>query len=82
MEENTDIVVQERNAGPRKGFYYNTKAGGYTPCKSKPGEVEPKKFPVRIIVLLVIGVVALLAYIFRDKLKTLWLKKTKEALTS
>lgn len=42
MEETQEVqteadfkVVQERNSGGRKGFYYNYKAGGYVPAKPK-----------------------------------------------
>jgi hypothetical protein len=48
----------------------------------KAGKLKPKGKPVLLIALLIIGAIGILAYIFRNKLKTLWTNKFKEVLTS
>lgn len=77
---NTEFV-EEKNTGGRKGFYYDYKLGGYVPAKPKVSKSGPEGKNTRLIILVVIAVIGLLAYIFRDKLKTLWLEKTKEVLS-
>jgi hypothetical protein len=85
MEDLKTEVVQEKNSGPRKGFFYDAKLGGYVPAKSesviKRTEREELEKRNKLFIFIAIGVIGLLAYIFRDKLKTLWLKKTKEILS-
>ncbi len=83
MGELQTEVVQEKNSGPRKGFFYDRELGGYVPAKSKTltGAAATNR-NVTLTILIVVGIVGLLAYIFRDKLKTLWLNKTKEVLSS
>lgn len=79
--QNTEFV-QERNSGARKGFYYDYKLGGYMTAKPKLEKAEPTGNKTKLIILFVVGIIGILAYIFRVKLKTLWLKKTKEVLSS
>lgn len=82
MEELRTEFAQEKNTGGRKGFYYDYKLGGYMPAKGKSGKSTPGESNNKLILIVALGVVGLLAYIFRDKLKTLWLRKAKEALSS
>ena len=83
MSEIDTGFVQEKNTGARKGFYYDYKLGGYVVAKPKPlTGAELDKRRNTLILLFVVGLVGVLVYIFRDKLKKLWLEKTKQALTS
>jgi hypothetical protein len=68
--------VQEKNTGVRKGFFYNNYKGGYVPAVGKPKNLKSKDDNKRFIPFVVIGIIGLLAYLFRDKLKALMLKKT------
>lgn len=74
--------VQERNSGARKGFFYDRELGGYVPAKGKKRETAQRQDNVKLIILIAVTAVAVLAYIFRNKLKTLWLQKAKEVLSS
>lgn len=83
MEELKTEFVQERNSGARKGFFYDREKGGYVPAKVKPVTgLERNERRNRLIILIAIGVIGILVYIFRNKLKNLWLQKTKEVLSS
>jgi hypothetical protein len=77
MEELKTEFVQEKFSGPRKGFYYDQKLGGYMPAKPKVGKSDLTGGNTKLIILVAIGVIGILAYLFRDKLKALWLEKTK-----
>jgi hypothetical protein len=67
--------VQEKNTGNCKGFFYDHNKGGYVPAAGKPKNLKSKDDNKRFIPLVVIGILGLLAYLFRDKLKALMLKK-------
>jgi hypothetical protein len=67
--------VQEKNTGARKGFFYNWQKGGYVPAVGKPKNLKSKDDNKRFIPIVVIGMIGLFIYIFRDKLKALFLNK-------
>ena len=82
MSEADTAFVQERNSGSRKGFFYSVEKGGYIPAKPKPlTEAELDKRRNTLILLFVVGLVGVLVYIFREKLKKIWLEQTKRVLT-
>ena len=82
MTEETE-VIQEKNTGARKGWFYDKEKGGYVPAKPKSltgTEITERRNTA--IILFLIGLVGILVYIFQDRLKSLWLQKTKQVLTS
>jgi hypothetical protein len=76
MDELKTEFVQERNSGPRKGFYYNSKLGGYSPAQGKGSKPKTEGNKRKLIILVTVGIIGILAYLFRDKLKALMLKKS------